>query len=85
MREREGAVRACALGVHDTLWDAFAVEVGEEVDVVEVWGAYQLGCGRNKEGRRTLEEEWSDLTDALCGVGLCDRRAVGGRVGRAVL
>ena len=37
MGDFEVAVRACALCVHDTLGDALAIEVGEEIDVVEVW------------------------------------------------
>ena len=36
VRDLKVAVRAGTLGVHDALGDALAVEVGEEVDVVEV-------------------------------------------------
>lgn len=33
---REGSVSSAALGVDDTLWDPLPVEMGDEVDQVEV-------------------------------------------------
>lgn len=47
--EGESAVCASTLGVDDALGDTLAVEVGEEVDVVEVWWSAAGRGGRGCE------------------------------------
>ena len=39
--EGECSMGSSALGMDDTLWNALTVEVGEKVDVMEIWERYE--------------------------------------------
>jgi hypothetical protein len=61
------------------------IEVGKEVDVVEVWGSYGQLHGENGWGlRRTLEKERSYSAYSLSCIWLSNRGTIGGGVNSLV-
>lgn len=67
--------------------DTLAIEVGEEIDVVEVCAeqSISLGSGPTTGSTRTLEKQRANVPDALSRVGLRDRGTRRRRVDGVVL